>query len=42
MNTTPFKALYGRDPQKLLRFGDIPTANAEVEEMVKGRDALLQ
>ena len=41
-NTTPFKALYGRDPPKLLRFRDIPTANAEVEEMVKGRDALLQ
>lgn len=41
-NTTPFKALYGRDPPKLLIFGDISTANAEVEEMVKGRDALLQ
>lgn len=41
-NTTPFKALYGRDPPKLLRFGDVPTANAEVEEMVRGRDELLQ
>ena len=41
-NTTPFKALYGRDPPKLLRFGDILTANAEVEEMVKNRDELLQ
>lgn len=41
-NTTPFKALYGRDPPKLLRFGDVPTANAEVEELIKGRDQLLQ
>ena len=41
-NTTPFKALYGRDPPRLLRFGDVPTANAEVEEMIKGRDELLQ
>lgn len=41
-NTTPFKTLYGRDPPKLLRFGDVPTANAEVEEMIRGRDVLLQ
>lgn len=39
---TPFKALYGRDPPKLLRFGDVPTANAEVEVMIQERDALLQ
>ena len=32
--STPFKALYGRDPPKLLRFGDIPTSNAEVEVMI--------
>lgn len=25
-----------------MRFGDIPTANAEVEAMVQDRDALLQ
>lgn len=41
-STIPFKALYGHDPPKLLRFGDVPTANAEVEEMIRGRDALLQ
>lgn len=39
---TPFKALYGRDPPKLLRFGDVPTANAEVEVLIQDRDALLQ
>ena len=39
--STPFKALYGRDPPKLLRFGDIPTANTEVEVMIQDRDALL-
>lgn len=40
--TTPFKVLYGRDPPKLLRFGDVPTANTEVEVMIQDRDALLQ
>lgn len=40
-NTTPFRALYGRDPPRLLRFGDVPTANAEVEVMIHDRDALL-
>lgn len=39
--STPFKALYGRDPPMLLRFGDVPTANAEVEVMIQDRDALL-
>lgn len=38
-NTTPFKALYGRDPPMLLRFGDIPTGNAEVEVLIQNRDA---
>ena len=32
--TTPFRALYGRDPPRLLRFGDIPAANAEVEVLI--------
>lgn len=41
-NTTPFRALYGRDPPRLLRFGDIPSANAEVEELILNRDVLLQ
>lgn len=41
-NTTPFKALYGRDPSKLLRFGDVPTANAEVKLLIQSRDVLLQ
>lgn len=41
LNTTPFKALYGRDPPKLLRYGDVPTANATVEDMVRSRDLLL-
>lgn len=40
--TTPFRALYGRDPSRLLRFGDIPAANAEVEMLIQSRDALLQ
>lgn len=39
--STPFKALYGRGPPKLLRFGDVPTATAEVESMIQDRDALL-
>ena len=40
-DTTPFKALYGRDPPKLLRLGNVPTANAEVEELIQSRDRLL-
>lgn len=35
---TPFQAVYGREPPKLLRFGDVPTANAQVEELLQERD----
>lgn len=42
LKSTPFKALYGRDPPKILRYGDVPTANAEVEVMIQYIDALLQ
>jgi len=38
---TPFQALYGREPPKLLRFGDIPKANAVVEEMLQERDRVV-
>ena len=41
-NTTSFKALYGRHPSKLLTFGDVPTAKAEVEVLIQSWDALLQ
>lgn len=40
-NTTPFKALYGRDPPKLLRYGDVPTLNAAVEELIQDRDDMI-
>ena len=39
--TTPFKAVYGRDPPALLRYGDTPSANGMVEELLKDRDGLL-
>lgn len=38
---TPFKAVYGREAPKLLCYGDIPTANAYVEELLGERDNLL-
>ncbi|XP_010470614.1 PREDICTED: uncharacterized protein LOC104750511 [Camelina sativa] len=38
---TPFYAVYGRDPPKLLRYGDTPTPNASVEELLTDRDSLL-
>jgi len=38
---TPFMAVYGREPPKLLRYGDTPTANAHVEELLRDRDSLL-
>ena len=38
---TPFFVVYGRQPPKLLRYGDTPTANANVEELLKDRDSLL-
>ncbi|CAA7049796.1 unnamed protein product [Microthlaspi erraticum] len=39
--TTPFMAVYGREPPKLLRYGDTPTPNASVEELLRDRDSLL-
>lgn len=39
---TPFQAVYGREPPKLLRFGDVPTANAQVEELLQERDGLIK
>lgn len=39
---TPFKALYERDPPKLICFYDTPMTNASVEEMLRERDALLK
>jgi len=39
--TTPFQAVYGREPPVLLRYGDIPTNNANVEELLKDRDGML-
>jgi len=39
--TTPFMAVYGREPPAILRYGDTPTANAVVEELLKDRDGLL-
>lgn len=40
-NTPPFKALYGRDPPKLLRYGDVPTLNDVVEELIQDRDEMI-
>ena len=38
---TPFKVVYGRDPPTLLRYGDTPSANGLVEELLKDKDGLL-
>ncbi|XP_024030695.1 uncharacterized protein LOC112094326 [Morus notabilis] len=39
---TPFRALYGRDPPKLLRFELGSTANSLLEEQLQMRDAILE
>ena len=39
---TPFQTVYGREPPRFLRFGDVPTTNAQVEELLKERDALIK
>lgn len=39
--TTPFLVVYGREPPRLIRYGDTPTANANVEELLRDRDSLL-
>ncbi|CAL9222852.1 unnamed protein product [Arabidopsis halleri] len=41
INNTPFFAVYGRSPPKLLRYGDVPTSNANVEELLRERNSLL-
>lgn len=41
IKTTPFFAVYGREPPKIVRYGDVPTASAQVEELLKDRDNLL-
>ncbi|EXB88490.1 Two-component response regulator-like protein [Morus notabilis] len=38
---TPFKALYGRDPPKLLRFELGSTANSLLEQQLQSRDAIM-
>ena len=40
--TTPFKAVYGRDPPPLLRYGSGVTAIATVEQQLQERDAMLE
>ena len=40
--TTPFLAVYGREPPPVLRYGDTPTPNASVEELLKDRDSILE
>ena len=41
IKTTPFFAVYGREPPKVLWYGDIPTPNANVEELIKDRNNVL-
>ena len=41
IKTTPFKALYGRDPPTLLRGNDTPSAVDEVTNLVKERNLML-
>ena len=40
--TTPFLAVYGREPPPVLRYGDTLTPNASVEELLKDRDSILE
>lgn len=39
--TTSFRAVYGRDPQPLLRYGHGVTVNSSVEQQLQERDAIL-
>lgn len=41
IRTTPLCAVYGREPTKVLRYGDVPTTNAQLEELLKDCDSLL-
>lgn len=41
IKNTHFYAVYGREPPRVLRYGDTPTPNANVEELLKDRDSLL-
>lgn len=41
IKTTPFFVVYGREPPRLLRYGDIPTENAHVEDLLKDIDSML-
>lgn len=40
--STPFKALYGRDPPQLLKGTTIPSSVEEVNQMTADRDTILQ
>ena len=39
--TTPFLAVYGREPPPMLRYDDTPTPNANVDELLRDRDGIL-
>ena len=41
-NTTPFLTVYGREPPSLIRYGETPTLNASVEELLKDMDNILE
>ena len=40
-NTTPFQAVYGRDPPLLLRFGSDSTSVLAVDQLLQERDLIL-
>lgn len=40
-NTTPFWAVYGRDPPPLIRYGSLETTIASVDQQLKERDLIL-
>lgn len=40
--TTPFKAVYGRDPPPLVRYEKGDTSNAAVDQQLQDRDAALE